>query len=963
MKRKKFDFKLAIGFFILLTMILFAFILNVPFKKEIRNKTLFCSDWKFSRNDIKSCEKVGFDDSEWRVLDLPHDWSIEGPINVITSNESFEEVINVVSGEWSFHEGDSQQYRKENFDDSSWQKVKLPANWEVHSDYKENNAYGWYRRAIIIPDSVKGKKVILNLGLIDDVDETYFNGMKIGGLGSFPPNYNSAWNLARYYEIPENFIKFGEENIISVRVYDGDGPGGIYGNGIRIVEGPFDSSISGGEGHLAGGTGWYRKTFQLPDFTKGKRVFIEFDGIYMDSDVWLNEHFLGNHPYGYTSFQYELTPFLNYSNKKNVLAVRVKTKQPCSRWYSGSGIYRNVWLTVINPVHITHWGTYITTPEVTEQEATINVETNVLNQSENIHNVTLETIIVDKNGKEVAKNKKTEEIASDIENKFIQTLKITNPQLWSTESPYLYEVVSKVSSNGKLVDNYTSPLGIRTFQFTENEGFFLNGQHVNIKGVCLHHDLGCLGSAVYYRGIERQLEIMKDMGCNAIRTSHNPPAPELLALCDKMGFLVMDEIFDEWKRSKTEYGYGRFFDEWSIKDLKSMLQRDRNHPSIVMWSIGNEIPEQDMEGGAKVAKTLADICRQEDPTRPITSGCNGVNRAVETGYADALDIVGINYNTWAYTHYKEKGIKLVASETSSTVSTRGEYNLIKQYGKLGIETLLNNQCTSYDLNVPGWATHVEESLKAIRNSPWIAGEFVWTGFDYLGEPTPFGWPARSSYFGIVDLCGFPKDRFYLYQSQWTDKPMVHILPHWNWEGYEGMEIPVWSYTNCDSVELFLNGESLGEKTWEDTNQLHLEWAVPYKAGILKAVGKKDGKIACSKEIATAGKPSAIVLSADRKNIKSSGYDLSYITVKIVDEKGNICPNADNEVVFNIKGVGSILGVDNGDPTSHENFIAKERKAFHGLCLVVVKSAKNSGTIKLTATAEGINSDGITILTK
>ncbi len=949
----------------LLLIILFLFVLNTSAKeneaeKEIRVRNLFCSDWKFYRSDMRSCEKVDFDDSKWRILDLPHDWSIEGPVNVIKSNET-QEVIDVVTGEWLFNKGDSQQYRREDFDDTLWQRVKLPASWENHSSYTEDKVYGWYRRTIIIPNSLKGKKIILHLGMIDDVDETYFNGIKIGGLGSFPPNYNPAWNVPRYYEVPDNFIKFGKENILAVRVYDGNGSGGI--NNVQIIEGPFDSAVSGSEGHLIGGTGWYRKTFQIPESVKGKNVFIEFDGVYMDSDIWINEHFLGNHPYGYTGFQYELTPFLNYGNKKNVIAVYVKTKQPCSRWYSGSGIYRNVWLTITEPVHVAHWGTYITTPEVTEKEATIHVETLILNQSENTNNVSLETVIVDKNGNEVAKDKKTEEIASDTEIKFTQTLKVKNPQLWSTQSPYLYKVLSKVSSNGKLVDNYTSPLGIRTFQFTEDKGFFLNGKHLNLKGVCMHHDLGCIGTAVYYRGIERQLEIMKEMGCNAIRTSHNPPAPELLALCDKMGFLVMDEIFDEWKKSKTAYGYGRFYDEWSLKDLKSMLQRDRNHPSILMWSIGNEIPEQDIKGGPEMAKTLADICREEDPTRPVTSGCNIVNRAVETGYVKALDIVGINYNTWAYTNYKDKGIKLFASETSSTVSTRGEYNLVKQYGKIAIEPLLNNQCTSYDLYKPQWATQVEESLNAVKNSPWVAGEFVWTGFDYLGEPTPFGWPSRSSYFGIVDLCGFPKDRYYLYQSQWSNKPMVHILPHWNWEGYEGMEIPVWSYTNCDSVELFLNEESLGEKTWEDTSQLHLEWSVPYKPGILKAVGKKGGKIVCTKEISTAGKPNAFVLSADRTEIESGGYDLSYITVKIVDEKGNVCPNADNEVIFNIKGAGSILGVDNGNPISHEDFIANKRKAFHGLCLVVVKSAKNSGTINLTATAEGLNSDSITILTK
>ncbi len=404
---------------------------------------------------------------------------------------------------------------------------------------------------------------------------------------------------------------------------------------------------------------------------------------------------------------------------------------------------------------------------------------------------------------------------------------------------------SNVHANGRVADACTTPFGIRTFEFTADKGFFLNGKHVDLKGVCLHHDQGCLGSAVHTRSIERQLEIMKSMGCNAIRTSHNPPAPELLDLCDRMGFLVMDEAFDEWKRNKTMYGYGRFFDEWSERDLTDMILRDRNHPSIVLWSIGNEIPEQDNADAYDMAKRLVDICHKNDPTRPVTSACNSPAEAEKSGFSKALDVFGVNYNMPFYQTLRGKA-KLVASETASAVSTRGEYNLVQDNGTLTIKNQLKNQCSSYDDST------AESTLRAIKNSPWVAGQFVWTGFDYIGEPSPFPWPSVSSYFGIVDLCGFPKDRFYLYQSQWTDKPMVHLLPHWNWPGFEGKEIPVRCYTNCESVELFLNGKSLGEKRTRDTRDLHLEWMVPYAPGTLKAIARNNGNVMCTDEVANHG---------------------------------------------------------------------------------------------------------------
>ena len=802
------------------------------------------------------------------------------------------------------------------------------------------------------------------MGKIDDADETFFNGVKVGGLGHFPPNYVSAWDISRHYKVPHDIIHYGGKNSIAVRVFDGVGQGGIYDDGLRVTEGMFESTSPGGSGggYINAGTGWYRKVFELPKSMKGKRVFIEFDGVYMNSDVWLNGVHLGKRPYGYSSFQYELTQNMKFGKDKNVLAVRADVQQPCSRWYSGAGIYRHVRLTVTDPIHIAQWGTYVTTPQVSDKEATVRVETKIQNQSNSVQQVMLETIIVDNSGTKVTKSRSMQTVQADSVCVFDQFLKVQKPKLWSLENPRLYRVESRVKTNDWILDDNVTYFGIRTFEFTSDKGFFLNGKHVSIKGVCEHHDQGSLGSAVHKRAIERQLEILKSMGCNAIRTSHNPPDPALLDLCDRMGFLVMDESFDEWKQSKTMYGYGRFFDEWSERDLTDMIHRDRNHPSIILWSIGNEIPEQESTNAYEMSKRLVDICHREDPTRPVTSACNLAESADKNGFSKPLDVFGINYQLPFYRTLKGRA-KLIGSETASAVSTRGEYNLVLDNGVLKIINQLNNQCTSYDIIAPNWGNTAESTLRAVKDAPWVAGEFVWTGFDYIGEPTPFPWPSASSYFGMIDLCGFPKDRYYLYQSQWSDKPMVHILPHWNWQGFEGKEIPVWCYSNCESVELFLNGKSLGEKKFSDTKDLHVEWKVPYAAGSLKAIAKNNRKIVCVDEVQTAGAPARIVLTPDRIKINADGDDLSNIKIEIVDKDGYVCPNADNLVKFKIEGEGVIAGVGNGNPVSHEYFKANERKAFHGLCLAVIQSERERGTIHLSAESEGLQAAEVLIQVK
>jgi len=735
------------------------------------------------------------------------------------------------------------------------------------------------------------------------------------------------------------------------------------------IEGEFkqDNPATPGGGALPGGIGWYRKNFILSDQDKDKLVFVDFDGIYQNSEVWINGHYLGKRPYGYISFRYELTPYLIYGDGKNVLAVKVdNSKQPNSRWYSGSGIYRNVWLVMTNKVFIDHWGTVITTPRIDENSALVSVMTtvqNVLPQPQAIH---LKTEIVNSDGIPVASFFSEEEVPNNSLKEILHEIEVSNPILWSVENPYLYKVITSIESSGSVTDKYETDFGIRYFSFDNQKGFSLNGKPMKLYGVCNHHDLGCLGSAINTRALERQLEILKEMGCNSIRTSHNPPAPELLDLCDKMGFLVMDEAFDMWKKQKTPYDYHLYWDEWHVRDLEDFIKRDRNHPSVFIWSIGNEIGEQRDTSGIRMAKELASIVKNLDKTRPITSGCDFPepgNYIIKSG---ALDLIGYNYHQDHFGEFPEQfpGQKFIASETTSALATRGYYDMPSDSIRVWpirwdkpAPANPDHTCSAYDnCHVPWGSTH-EDAWKMIKKYDFLSGMYIWTGFDYLGEPTPYGWPSRSSYFGIVDLAGFPKDSYYLYKSEWTEESVLHIFPHWNWN--VGDTIDVWAYTSCDEAELFLNGRSLGVRHKEE-DVFHLVWRVPWEPGELKAIGKDPGKDLLEKTIKTAGEPSKLVLSADRSVINPDGSDLSFITVKITDENGIVVPNANNHIQFKIEGTGTLVGVDNGLQTSHEPFKADNRDAFNGLCLVVVQSLEKAGVITLTATSQGLESASLDI---
>jgi beta-galactosidase len=598
------------------------------------------------------------------------------------------------------------------------------------------------------------------------------------------------------------------------------------------IEQHFDekSPATTSGGALTGGIGWYRKTFSLPASYNGGSVFIDFDGVYMNSEVWINGHYLGKRPYGYSSFRYELTKYLKYGNEINVIAVKVNnTPQPNSRWYSGSGIYRNVWLVVKGKVFIDHWGTFITTPKVSENASTIHIENTIRNNAGFQTSLFLKTKIYDETGRQVGYSENLTSSVRDTVFKYAQDINIRNPVLWSVDKPFLYKAVTEISSNNKIVDEYTTTFGIRYFEFDADKGFSLNGKHIKINGVCDHHDLGCLGSAINYRALQRQLEILKAMGCNAIRTSHNPPAPELLQLCDNMGFIVLDEAFDMWKIEKSKYDYHLYWDEWHKKDLEDMVLRDRNHPAVIMWSIGNEINEgwetndsTENNPGAKIAKELSSIIHSLDTTRPITSALNNPNPNNPIYFSGALDLVGYNYdnNNLKDFHKRFPGKKFLGTETVSALETRGHYDIHipsdstrrwpDRYDKPFENGNGDLTVSAYDNVSAPWGSTHEETWKVYKKYDFLSGQFIWTGFDYIGEPTPYPWPARSSYFGIIDLAGFPKDVYYMYQSEWTDQAVLHLFPHWNWK--KGDTIDLWAYyNNADEVELFLNGKSLAQE--------------------------------------------------------------------------------------------------------------------------------------------------------
>ncbi|WP_196212662.1 beta-galactosidase GalB [Bacteroides cellulosilyticus] len=756
------------------------------------------------------------------------------------------------------------------------------------------------------------------------------------------------------------------------------------------IEGPFNIDYNGSTGKLPyWGIRWYRKTLELSQDDAGKQIYLDIDGAMSYASVWCNGQYVGGWPYGYASFRLDLTPYIK-AGQKNVLAIRLDNPDDTSRWYPGSGIYRNVWLVKTSPVHVEQWGTFVRNQQVDSEIAVMEMGVNIENHAGKDVQVKLQTSVYlqGKDGRPVGEEV-TQSMTKDIAIKKDSwssarfQFKVDKPKLWDIDTPNCYVAVSRVFMDGKEMDSYETPFGIRTIEFTHNQGFMLNGQKVAIKGVCMHHDLGALGAAFNEVAAERQLRIMKEMGANAIRTSHNPPAPELVALCDRMGLMMQLELADTWQKGKRKNDYNLLFDDWSEADMRSLVRHYRNHPSVIMWSIGNEMPDQTTDQGVIIARNLTAYCHDEDPTRPTSLGCNKRD-AVFRDIVNQVDIFGLNYFHKTYPVFKEQNPtrRYHASETSSATSSRGEYFF-------PVTTDVNDsrsgfQLSSYDMTTIGWGCAPEVQFKMNEEYSFMSGEFVWTGFDYLGEPTPYNkdltnllnfsdpnelekarkeleelgkikTPSRSSYFGIVDLCGFPKDRYYNYKSYWRpDVPTVHILPHWNWQERIGEITPVHIYTSGDAVELFLNGKSLGRRekahsydrlTWDD---------VRYEPGSLRAIAYKNGQKWAEELVETTGKPAALQVTAEKTELKNDGTDLSFIRVAVVDSQGRVVPRSKNHLKFSVTGPAEIIATDNGDATSLLPFQLSERDAYNGLALVILRSQyMKQGKVVLTVESKGL----------
>jgi len=699
------------------------------------------------------------------------------------------------------------------------------------------------------------------------------------------------------------------------------------------------------------GTAWYRNEFSLSAIETSKKIILLFEGAMSEPEVFINGKKVGEWKYGYSYFYFDISE--NIVEGKNTIAVKLTNKEFASRWYPGAGLYRNVRMIIKNQESIAQWGTFITTPFVTDSIAKINIKTSI-----NSDKGFVKTTIFDAQGKALI----SQESSSLFGNKFEQNIPLINPKLWSPETPYLYTAKTEYFVNNKLSDEITTRFGVRKIEYNCEKGFVLNDKITKFKGVCLHHDLGPLGTAINKAALKRQLLILKDMGVNAIRSSHNMPSFEQLELADELGFLFLAESFDEWKKPKVENGYNLFFDEYAEKDIVNLVHATRNHPSIVMWSSGNEVPDQWGSEGVKRAKWLQDIFHREDPTRPVTVGMDQVKAVMESGFGAILDIPGLNYRVHLYEEAYKKFPQgfILGSETASTVSSRGIYKFPVEKGSM--KQYNDFQSSSYDLEYCSWSNLPEDDFILQDDKPWVIGEFVWTGFDYLGEPTPYDekWPSRSSYFGMIDLAGIPKDRYYLYRSRWNTKAeTLHILPHWNWEGREGEKTPVFVYSNYESAELFVNGKSQGIqnkiKNGNPQERYRLLWNdVVYEPGIVKVVAfDKNGKAVAEKEVKTAGKPHKIVLEADRKTIKSDGKDLSFVTVSVVDKNGIPCPTATNQLQFEVKGKGTYRAACNGDATSLELFHLPTMKLFSGKLVVIVQSKKEAGKMELKVSGKGL----------
>ena len=912
--------------------------------------------WRFLRADAPGAEVPGFDDSHWRVLDVPHDWSIED----LPPRETSGPELPVVTGQWRFQKGDDVAWKAPCFDDSQWQSVTLPDNWEHHSNYTDDNVYGWFRRRIEIPAECKGKDFDLLLGKVDDVDEAFLNGERIGGTGSFPPNFQTAFDVPRRYRVPASLVRGGGSDVLAVRVFDGYANGGIYEAGVKSFRvGPFDPGQSQGgpsTGHVVGGTGWYRKPFTLTSAEHGRRVVVRFDGVYMNADFWINGQLLGNHPYGYTGFEYDLTPYLKPAGQENVIAIRVRNEGKNSRWYSGSGVYRHTALTVTEPIYVPTWGVAVTTPEVSKEKAVVKIASEVCNSTGAQAELVVRARVLNSKGMTVQTSESKLRLAANETRAVEQSMQLRAPGLWSSDSPELYWAVVEVVAAGKTLDMTSTRFGIRKIEVDAGNGFRINGQMLKLKGGCMHHDNGLLGSATIDRAEERRVELMKANGFNAIRTSHNPPSPAFLDACDRLGILVIDEAFDCWEVGKNGQDYSMYFKEWAARDIASMVRRDRNHPSVVMWSIGNEIPEQFRSDA--IAKMLREAVISYDATRPITQAiCSDWGKVSRNwdGLSDVaflhLDIGGYNYlpNKYESDHVRQPQRVMIGTES--------------------------------------YPTGIFDYWSLVEKNPYVIGDFVWTAMDYFGESgighaVPSNekddflmpWPWHNAWCGDIDVCGFKKPQSYYRDVVWG-RSLIEMAVHaplpdgltervsnwgwpnecrsWTWPGQERKPMQVTVYSRCDTVRLELNGKVIGEKPVSEGNKLTARFNVPYQPGELGAIGLLNGKAVAKTALKTAGPAKELRLTADRSAIRSDRNDLSYVTVEVVDQAGVVVPNAEVPVGFTVSGAGELAAAGSASPNDASSFRAPVRKTYQGRCIAILRPKGAAGQITLKAEAEGL----------
>lgn len=916
------------------------------------------ADWRFLRGDVAGAEQPAFDDSQWRLVDVPHDWSIED----LPSKTNAVPELEAVTGHWRFHKGDDLGWSARDLDDSDWQTVMLPDTWEHHSGYTNDHAFGWFRRQLDIPEDCSGRDFELLLGRIDDVDEVWLNGTRIGGTGSFPPDYQTAWNTDRRYPVAASLVRGDGSDVLAVRVFDGTHDGGLCRAGEpgeRI--GPFDRAESQNghfTGYTVGGIGWYRKPFIVHETEK--HVAVRFDGVYMNAEVWINGHRLGEHPHGYTSFEFDLTPWLNPPGKKNVLAVRVRNEGRNSRWYSGSGIYRHAWLIVREPIHVPTGGLFVTTPEVAQEQARVKLSVEVHNGTASSHTVQVRSRLRDGRGRLVGISKADVRLPAGETGVADAFITVRKPKLWSPEAPNLYAAEVEVFAAGNPTDAVSTSFGIRKIEVDAVHGFRLNGEPLLLKGGCVHHDNGPLGAAAIDRAEERKVELMKANGFNAVRSSHNPPSTALLDACDRLGLLVIDEAFDQWNEPKENnlQGYQRFFQDWYERDIASMVRRDRNHPSIIMWSVGNEIPEQFRAGD--IGMRLRRAVHAHDTTRPITQAYHRIepwDSVSEHGF-EHVDVVGYNYLPDKYESDHARHPERIVLGTESYPKDAFDY----------------------------WAL--------VEAHPYVIGDFVWTAMDYLGEaglahsllsnePNSFfmSWPWFNAWCGDLDLCGFKKPQSYYRDVVWR-RSEIEMAVHapippglsevlswwawpnearsWNWSGHEGVPLDVSVYSRCDTVRLELNGQLIGEQPVSADSKLTARFQVPYAPGELRATGLRNGKVVAHTQLKTTGAPQRLKLTVDRSRLAADRNDLAYVTVEVVDAKGRRVPDAEAPVRFTVSGAGELAGHASAIPNRPASFRGALRETVQGRCLVVLRPTGEAGRISLRAEAEGLASDAVTV---